>query len=479
MRPLGIALGSVLALVAYGALTACDDPPRPPVGGGDLAYPRLATYRLGAFLDEDARAMIEASSLALLDVELGAVDAEGLAALAGPSRELLASVPAFSARHDENAALHPLADARFARIPTGAWVLEPGSLTVGAVAVSDTRIRVADPAAFSPARPASPFHAADEPTYLAIEGEHVRLVAIETDELVVERGVHSAAVTHPAGTRIAAHVALDPGTWLVDVSAPAWRDVLAAEVETLVLAGPWGGVALDACVDDLGTIAGGVVDLDRNGVADDPAVASAAWAAGVAALVTSLRERIGADAHLVAVARSTECAYDALDGIVVTGFPTGAVPPLPFESTLERYLAWTGRADHSPLSVVNATAMVQTDYAAMRLGFATALLGDGYFAFDNGAHDVAWSFDAYDGAGRGRGWLGHPQGPPTRVSGGAYVRTFTRGMVVANPTETPIQVSIPPGFHKLLGTQDPAHDDGEEVSGSVVVGAHDGYLLAR
>jgi hypothetical protein len=479
MRPLGIALGSALAVAACGALTACDQGPLPPVGGGDLAYPRLATYRLGAFLDEDARAMARASSLALLDVELGAVDAEGLAALAGPSRELLASVPAFSVRHDENAALHPAADARFARVPPDAWVLEPGSTTVGAVAAGDTRIRVTDPAAFGIVRPASPFHAGDEPTYLAIEGEHVRLVAIESDELVVERGVHSAAVTHPSGTRIAAHVALDPGTWLVDVSTPAWREVLADEAEAVVLAGPWAGVVLDACVDDLGTIAGGVVDLDRDGVADEPVAASAAWAAGVAALITSVRERIGADAHLVAVSRSTACAYGALDGIVLPGFPVGAVPPLPFESTLDRYQAWTGRPDHPPLSVVNATAVAQTDYAAMRLGFATALLGDGYFAFDNGAHDVAWAFDAYDGAGRGRGWLGHPQGPPTRVSGGAYVRTFTRGMVLANPTETPIQITVPPGFHKLLGTQDPAHDDGEEVSGSLVVGAHDGYLLAR
>jgi hypothetical protein len=470
---MGIALGGVLALAS------CNNELRPPVGGGDLAYPRLATYRLGAFLDEDARAMIEASSLALLDVELGAVDAEGLAALAGPSRELLASVPALSIRFEENAALHPLADARFARVPPEAWVLEPGSTTIGAVAAADTRIRVTDPAVFELVRPASPFHPDGEPTYLAIEGEHVKLLAIESDELVVERGVHSVPATHAAGSRIAPHVALDPGTWLVDASAPAWREVLAVELEALVAAGPWSGVALDACEDDLATIAGGAVDLDRDGVADDAATASAAWASGVATLVTTLRERVGPDARLVADSRGAECAHDELDGIVLPGFPVGAVPPLPFETTLDRYLAWTGRAGHPPLSVVGATGTAPTDYAAMRLGLATALLGDGYFTFDDAAHDVAWWFDAYDGAGRGRGWLGHPQGPPTRVSGGAYVRTFTRGMVVANPTETPIQVSVPPGFHKLLGTQDPAHDDGEDVTGALVVAAHDGYLLAR
>jgi hypothetical protein len=475
---MGIALGSVLALAAC-PLAACNDRLRPPSGGGDLAYPRLATYRLGAFLDDDARAIVEASSLALLDVELGATDAAGLAALATPSRELLASIPAVSVRHDENATLHPLADARFARVAPGAWVLEPGSPTVGAVAAGDTRIRVTDPAAFSPVRPASPFHPDGEPTYLAIDGEHVKLLAIENDELVVERGVHSAAATHTAGTRIAAHVVLDPGTWLVDVSAPAWRDALAGEIEALVVAGPWSGVVLDACEDDLAAITGGVVDLDRDGVADDPAAASAAWASGLAALVTSLRERVGPDGRLLADAGTSECGHGELDGIVLSGFPVGAVPPLPFEATLDRYLAWTGRAGHPPLSVVNTTGTAPTDYAAMRLGLATALLGDGYFAFDDGAHEVAWWFDAYDGAGRGPGWLGHPQGPPTRVAGGAYVRTFTRGMAIANPTDTPLQVVVPPGFRKLLGTQDPAHDDGEDVAGALVVAAHDAYLLAR
>jgi hypothetical protein len=128
---------------------------------------------------------------------------------------------------------------------------------------------------------------------------------------------------------------------------------------------------------------------------------------------------------------------------------------------------------------VNASATAPADYAAMRLGLATALLGDGYFAFDDGVHDVAWWFDEYDGAGQGPGWLGHPQGPPTRVSGGAYVRTFTRGMVIANPTDTPVQITVPPGFRKLLGTQDPAHNDGADVTGPIVIAGRDAYLLTR
>jgi hypothetical protein len=51
--------------------------------------------------------------------------------------------------------------------------------------------------------------------------------------------------------------------------------------------------------------------------------------------------------------------------------------------------------------------------------------------------------------------------------------------VIANPTDVPVQIAVPPGYRKLLGTQDPAHNDGEDVMGALVVGARDSYLLAR
>ncbi|HEU0031255.1 MAG TPA: hypothetical protein VFQ53_11520 [Kofleriaceae bacterium] len=43
----------------------------------------------------------------------------------------------------------------------------------------------------------------DEPVYLLVDGEHVKLVAITGDTLTVERGVRSRAVPHAAGVRIA------------------------------------------------------------------------------------------------------------------------------------------------------------------------------------------------------------------------------------------------------------------------------------
>jgi hypothetical protein len=483
----------LVAVLSVLAGIACSDTPmRRPPGSGDLPYPRIASYLMTPTIDDAARTMLERVPLAIADAARGSSDLEALAAVRDRNRslQLLARVATTAIRHA------PAPDAKLAAVPAAAWVLEPGSTTVGGVSASDTRIRVASPAAFTLTRPISPLHGAAEPTHLLLGDEHVELVAIEGDELVVERGIHSAAVTHPAGSPIAAHHVLGAGTWLVDAGAAAWRDLVIADVAALVASGTWSGVFLDDCIDDIATAAGGALDLDRDGVADEPAVAGAAWLAGFGVLADELRAQLGADVPLVARAVMRDCPYDALDGVLLDGFPIGpAFGTESFQAGFDRYLDWTSRSGRDPLTIASAYSpligagsilpadeeQARTDYVAMRFGLATALMADGYYAFDNGpfGHTTAWWYEEYDGAGLGDGWLGHPQGPPTRVSGGAYIRMFTRGMVIANPTATPLVVTVPPGHRTLAGTQDPAHDDGSPVEGALVVGASDAYLLAR
>jgi hypothetical protein len=124
--------------------------------------------------------------------------------------------------------------------------------------------------------------------------------------------------------------------------------------------------------------------------------------------------------------------------------------------------------------------LARTDYAAMRFGLGTALMGNGFYTFDNGVfgHYVAWWYDEYDGAGRGIGWLGFPQGPPA-TTGGAWIRAFSRGLVVVNPTNQPARVHVPDGYRKLAGRQDPAHNDGAAVLGPLVVQSRDADLLVQ
>ncbi len=469
-------------------------------------FPRIASYWIESSLDPEAERAIGASDLAVVEAEAGALEPGVLARMRAksPALELLAYFTSEEVPHAPDPAERPLAAARLARIAPAMWLVEPGSRLAAPVSPRATRIPVADPRAFSVARPRSPFYPSDEQTYLLLGGEHVRLLGVEGDELVVERAYRSAAAPHAAGTPIAAHVVFFSGTWMLDVAsgAPAdpeagrWRDLLAEEAARLVAEGPWTGVFLDVCFDDIGFLNGGLFDTDRDGTADDPREASRRWARGMGELVGELRRRLGADAPIVANPGAQNCGHDALDGILLEGWPVGLPDGyLEDEVGLSRYLAWSGRPRRRPLTIANAFSprlgfgpigpgrdeAGRTDLAAMRLGLATALLGDGHYAFDNGVfgHYVAWRYDEYDGGGLGRGWLGWPLGPHRRLADGALVREFDGGMAIANPTEAPVEVQVPPGLSRLRGAQDPAHNDGSAVGEAIVVPARDGILLVR
>jgi len=264
----------------------------------------------------------------------------------------------------------------------------------------------------------------------------------------------------------------------------------------MVTQGPWTGVFLDVCFSDIGWLNGGLLDVDRDGVADDPAEASQQWSLGMGELVETLRATLGPEAPIIANPGVQDCPHEGLDGILLEGWPIGLPPDYQtFEAGLERYRSWTTRSGKRNLTVANAFSpkigfgviepgddeVARTDYAAMRFGLGVALLGDGYYAFDNGVfgHYVAWWYDEYDGAGRGRGWLGWPLGPSTELPGGALGREFEHGYAVVNPTEAPLTVTVPAGLCKLRGTQDSAHNDGSAVTAPLEIAPKDGYLLVR
>jgi hypothetical protein len=459
------------------------------------AFPRIAAYRIEATMHADAQAMLVRIPLAIVDAEVGALLPDVLRRIRAQNRslQLLAYLTSEEIKRDPDPE-QPLAGRRFARLPGAAWLTDPGSLTVAPIDDHTIRIRVRDPRAFAVHRPASQFYGADEPTYVLVDDEHMKLVAIAGDTLVVERGFRSRAVPHAAGSRIASHVVFFAGTWMLNLTS-IWRDLLADEAAGFVARGPWTGVFLDVCFEDVGFLNGGVLDLDRDGVADDKATASRRWTEGFGQLVAALRARLGPSVPIIANPGAQDCPHAQLDGILLEGFPSGLPPSfLAFDTGMQRYLHWTHRPGRQPLSVVNAYSpkigfgaiqagqdeVARTDYAAMRFGLAIALMSDGYYTFDNGVfgHYVAWWYDEYDGAGRGIGWLGMPAGEPDR-QGGAWLRTFAHGIAIANPTDAPIRVTVAAGYRKLAGRQDPVHNDGAAVAGSLLVAPHDGYLLAR
>lgn len=122
------------------------------------------------------------------------------------------------------------------------------------------------------------------------------------------------------------------------------------------------------------------------------------------------------------------------------------------------------------------------NYKRMRFSLTTALLGDGYYSYEintngHGSLGLMW-FDEYDNVGEGTGYLGFPVEKPQKLETGAYVRYFDKGMVVVNPTDATVQVSLPINYRKINGKQDPEVNTGELLD-VVVVAPFDGIILLK
>ena len=487
------------AVLASGCAAAA--PPAVPAAGEAPRFPRLATYYIESHLDPAAREVMVRTDLLVIDAEAGALDRAPIDAIraARPDALVLAYLTSEEIARTPLAE-QPLATARFPRIPPSAWVVEPGSPLTAPVTATDTRLPVASGAAFTLTRPASPFYGSDEPTYLLVGAEHMKLVAIDGDTLVVERGYRSQATPHAAGARVASHVVFFAGTWMLNIAstAPAehgrtWRDLLAEEAGDLVARGPWNGIFLDVCFEDVGWLNGGLLDLDRDGGADDPKVASRWWSDGMGLLIDRVRAQVGPDVPVVSNPGAQDCPHPALDGILMEGWPIGMPEGwLAWDVGYRRYQRWSrhrrgltianGFSPRIGLGTIEAgeDELARTDYAAMRFGLAVALLGDGFYTFDNGifGHYVAWWYDEYDGAGRGLRWLGAARGP-ARAQGAVRWREFDHGLAVVNLGHEPARFRAPPGFARLRGRQDPGHNNGAPVEGELAIAARDAYILVR
>ena len=93
------------------------------------------------------------------------------------------------------------------------------------------------------------------------------------------------------------------------------------------------------------------------------------------------------------------------------------------------------------------------------------------------------------------GWLGCPLGEAVNSTGdtmrdviginwenlenSVWMREFTNGLVVVNPTTSSQTVTVGPGWRKILGMYDTVHNNGSIVSSTITVGAMDVYVLVR
>ena len=117
-----------------------------------------------------------------------------------------------------------------------------------------------------------------------------------------------------------------------------------------------------------------------------------------------------------------------------------------------------------------------TDYVMFRYSLASALMGDGYFAYAaNGSYSSASWYDEFNVN------LGAALQPAVTAAyqNGVYRRDFQNGIVLVNPRGNGTQtVTLGGTFHKIVGTQDPTTNNGQAVT-SVTLNAADGIVLTR
>ncbi|MDO9176558.1 MAG: putative glycoside hydrolase, partial [Actinomycetota bacterium] len=233
------------------------------------------------------------------------------------------------------------------------------------------------------------------------------------------------------------------------IGPETWATYNARAGAALAQTAEWDGLLVDRSDGNeswlLGNSTARSIDASRTNRV--PAIYStfdSAWNAGLLGYELRLRELVGEDRLLLA--NWGHPNYSALNGNNFEGFPNADPTAYAWQRSVVgpwadhgSYFEWLSQARQPNLTTIetyeddgspDATDDGAYDnpaerpgfvpnYRKMRYGLATALLGGGFFSYEintngHGSLGLLW-FDEYDGAGRGRGWLGAPTGSATRV----------------------------------------------------------------
>lgn len=288
----------------------------------------------------------------------------------------------------------------------GWWLLRAGSTLAASVDARQTSIPVSDPALF---------HPYDD---VLVGGESMHVLQIEGSTLIVQRGFYSRATAHAAGARIAAHYSyridlkntILTGKWENrrpwsfnlstlcprDALGRTWDDFLAEHLAALLRQPGLDGVFFDN-TDEL--LRDPAVDVDNDNQPDGGIVDGRnVWHDGEISLFSWLHALAP---HVLIMDNGTLDAGSTSNGREMEDFPLsgGLYPP-----AMSDYAYWQQHDAAPALDLVNPDSghSPRFDLAQMRFGLASALLGDGYYTYDEGwhKHGAVWNFDEYDdGAG--------------------------------------------------------------------------------
>jgi len=364
-------------------------PAVPAMAAAVQAYPRLAN--LNAFKTPDQVETFARYGLIVAPLS-SAANGAVLALKAGhPATRVLAYL---------NARAVALPDFGGATIYPGWWLTLAGTTLTAPVDARATTIAVADAGRIA-ARLASNRD-------VLVGSETMRVVAVNTSAgtLTVRRGYLTAPAAHAAGTRVAAHAVAWPGAWMLNVTRycpvdPAtgqtWVTYLAGRAARVLAAAPWDGIFYDDADRSIAGLFDGQADADNDNRADGGNGATGTgWVDGMATLFSRTRTL----APRVTLAGNAGYYPGASDGREFEHFPYYDGD---WNAGFAGYLqaADSNRGGANIVNPDTGDTGVQ-DLRAMRFGLGSALMGNGYYAYDYGSasHGQTWWYDEYDnGAG--------------------------------------------------------------------------------
>lgn len=278
-----------------------------------------------------------------------------------------------------------------------------------------------------------------------------------------------------------------PGAWTMNVTQEGpkdrngkrWNDFLPEFIyQEMWKTGLWDGIFLDNALIGPTWFVGGGLDMTGDGVAEADAKVNEAWKQGWIQMAKNLRARIGSSAIIMGNGAHEYAPYT--NGILFED-----VPNYGWVEAMKAYTYAVANNQKPVTSAINSNANNvnnSADYRAMRLGFGTSLLDDGYYSFDYGNqdHGQTWWYDEYNAT------LGNPIGSasliaPSGASGiaeGVWWREYQNGAVVVNSTWSVQKFDLPGVYERLRGSQDKNTNSGA-LETSLNIPARDALILYR
>lgn len=202
------------------------------------------------------------------------------------------------------------------------------------------------------------------------------------------------------------------------------------------------------------------IDADRDGQADTRVWLDESWKKAKLDMAQQVREAIGPNGVFMGNQAGRE-TFDVINGILLEDYLDYVLDNnQPWRHVLDDYLFWTRTSYRPNVTTIVSGSGVQPPFDAdkilskaeqekllesgrkleqrMRFGLTTALMGDGYFAYDlhtrwRGQH---WWYPEYDAP------LGYPRADASEYPDGTWRRLFDGGLVVVNPTASQVDVEM-------------------------------------